>query len=564
MNYLPLVFDKIEEFYKNNRALLLENDKYRPCKSLTRDIIATIDKFKEFYVSNRSVSITLNQIIHDICGFSSIQDVVNTNIRVMKELKLITQNDNDYLFTRKFTSFVNSNIGTKKYLYELLLNCNSFDDFNMLFNGIICALREGYINGCIISFPDSNEEFHSIVNDKAKRISYCRMIYDIYGFHGRNKEVDSDEYTPNPNYRIFTVLKLLELISPGQQVDGMNTFVLTAKGIELLKHFNRNVTYFNVNKKEIDENTRIKSGTNIILYGVPGAGKSWTIKHEYCDDEERMERLVFHPDYTYSDFVGQILPHINEDGSVSYEFTPGPFTNLVKKAYENPLKEFYLVIEEVNRGNAPAIFGDVFQLLDRNKDCSSEYEITNNDIAKVVYGNENHKVTIPSNMHILCTMNTSDQNVFTLDTAFQRRWSMRLIKNKFREEASEKTFADTKILDTSVSWNKFFSEINKIILSKNIRMTSSEDKRLGTHFVNEEDLVFVDGDEKQNSRFPEKVLKYLWDDAFKFTKEDIFDLTKVKSLEDVIDIFTTSKKDERFKVFKENIYKTFLKQDTNE
>ena len=191
---------------------------------------------------------------------------------------------------------------------------------------------------------------------------------------------------------------------------------------------------------------------------------------------------------------------------------------------------FYLVIEEVNRGNAPAIFGDVFQLLDRNADGGSEYEITNADIAKIIYGDENHKVTIPSNMCILCTMNTSDQNVFTLDTAFQRRWSMRLIKNKFDEtDADESRFANTKILDTNITWNKFFTEINKIILEKNIKMTSSEDKRLGTHFVNEEDLRFdpaVDGNgvmtlqaRMQNSKFAEKVLKYLWDHAFKFTKE---------------------------------------------
>ena len=76
-----------------------------------------------------------------------------------------------------------------------------------------------------------------------------------------------------------------------------------------------------------------------------------------------MERLVFHPDYTYSDFVGQIMPFVNDDGSVSYAFNPGPFTKLMKKAYNNPDEMFYLVIEEVNRGNAPAIFGDVFQLL---------------------------------------------------------------------------------------------------------------------------------------------------------------------------------------------------------
>ena len=303
---------------------------------------------------------------------------------------------------------------------------------------------------------------------------------------------------------------------------------------------------------------RLTGGTNIILYGVPGAGKSWTVKNDYCNDANLMERLVFHPDYTYSDFVGQILPAVAEDGSVSYVFTPGPFTKLVRKAYLNPDKMFYLVIEEINRGNAPAIFGDIFQLLDRNQSGGSEYEITNADIARIVYEDDSHKVSIPSNMSILCTMNTSDQNVFTLDTAFQRRWNMRLIKNRFQDNQGERAFAETKILDTSVSWEHFFTEINKIVLTKNIRMTSSEDKRLGTHFVSKEDLLMGDGSERQISRFPEKVLKYLWDDAFKFTKEDVFDLDKVKSLEDVIELFVSSEKDDRFLVFKENIFNTLV------
>ena len=311
------------------------------------------------------------------------------------------------------------------------------------------------------------------------------------------------------------------------------------------------------------EKNRVTGGTNIILYGVPGAGKSWTIKHEYCNDENLMERLVFHPDYTYSDFVGQILPKIDDDGTVNYEFSPGPFTNLLRKAYINPDKMFYLIIEEINRGNAPAIFGDIFQLLDRDKNGKSEYEITNADIAKRVYLDGSHKVSIPSNMCILCTMNTSDQNVFTLDTAFQRRWSMRLIRNKFHDEEDERKFAETKILDTDVTWEKFFTEINSFILGKNIRMTSSEDKRLGTHFVSIDDLEEGKGDDKklierQNSRFPEKVLKYLWDDAFKFTKEDVFDLERVKSLEDVIDLFVSSSGNARFHVFKENIYNALV------
>lgn len=113
------------------------------------------------------------------------------------------------------------------------------------------------------------------------------------------------------------------------------------------------------------EENRISTGCNVLLYGVPGSGKSWTIEHEYCKPESVVERLVFHPDYTYSDFIGQILPAVAEDGQVSYKFTPGPFTNILREAYNNPGKEYILIIEEINRGNAPAIFGEVFQLLDR-------------------------------------------------------------------------------------------------------------------------------------------------------------------------------------------------------
>lgn len=314
------------------------------------------------------------------------------------------------------------------------------------------------------------------------------------------------------------------------------------------------------NNVEKITNERLKGGRNIILYGVPGAGKSWTIKHEYCNDDERLERIIFHPDYTYFDFIGQILPKIKEDSSVSYEFAPGPFTNLLKKAYLNPEKEYFLIIEEINRGNAPAIFGDIFQLLDRNKDGSSEYEITNTDVANIIYGDKNQKVSIPSNMSIICTMNTSDQNVFTLDTAFQRRWQMRLIKNEFINDENEANFAKTKILDTEVTWEHFVTSINEIILSKNFGITSSEDKRLGTHFVSGEDLKYNENDEKQNSRFPEKVLKYLWDDAFKFTREDIFDLNNVPMLENIIKKFVTSTKNDRLKVFKENIYNTLVEK----
>lgn len=322
----------------------------------------------------------------------------------------------------------------------------------------------------------------------------------------------------------------------------------------------------------IDESKRIKGGRNIILYGVPGAGKSYTIETEYCKDEDKMERLVFHPDYTYSDFVGQILPSIDESGeskTIQYKFEAGPFTTLLKKAYRDPENKYYLIIEEINRGNAPAIFGDVFQLLDRKPDGTSMYGITNKDIAKIVYDDSNHKVRIPSNMSILCTMNTSDQNVFTLDTAFQRRWNMRLIENTFKEND---VLANIKILDSSVTWRVFQETINEIILNTNVRLTSAEDKRLGTHFVVEEDLKYNDKADKgtgqeqidaklENRRFAEKVIKYLWDDAFKFNRESLFNVRDNgtnNSLEAIIRSFLGAKGDARFDIFLDNIKRTMI------
>lgn len=351
-----------------------------------------------------------------------------------------------------------------------------------------------------------------------------------------------------------------------------------------------------------DESKRIPEGENVLLYGVPGSGKSWTIEHEYCDDDTNVERLVFHPDYTNADFVGQILPVVDPvDKMVTYEFTPGPFTNILKAAYRNPKQKYVLIIEEINRGNAPAIFGDVFQLLDRTVSektvngikypvGTSEYGVTNENIAKVVYNDATHLVRIPSNLSILGTMNTSDQNVFTLDTAFQRRWHMRLIENNFTNV--RKSLADAVILDTGVTWRRFCETVNKVIIGNKAKMASAEDKRLGVYFIHENDLLFNDAakpsdgydtvlkeyneliknetesnitdvQEKRlaalrkalldNRKFPEKVIKYLWDDAFKFTPESLFDIENMDSLEKVIHTFVYNSGPDRFKIFKQTV-----------
>lgn len=340
---------------------------------------------------------------------------------------------------------------------------------------------------------------------------------------------------------------------------------------------------------------RLETGTNVLLYGVPGSGKSWTIEHEYCSKGAHTERLVFHPDYTYSDFVGQILPNVSSDGQVRYVFTPGPFTRILAEAYKHPGEEYVLVIEEINRGNAPGIFGEIFQLLDRKTERhdpddgltlgTSEYGITHPEIAKEVYGDETHKVRIPSNLSIIGTMNTSDQNVFTLDTAFQRRWEMRLVENNFEEV--DRQLADAPILDTGVTWKTFCTQINRVIVGNTVRMASAEDKRLGAYFVRPHELRYdprmgtlsdgtydalrrqerdgtlsaagaqqlseIRAAMRQNRKFPEKVLKYLWDDAFKFNRELVFDTVTYQSLEQVIHKFMVAEKQDRFSMFVETI-----------
>lgn len=296
---------------------------------------------------------------------------------------------------------------------------------------------------------------------------------------------------------------------------------------------------------------------NILLYGVPGAGKSHTIKTLYCPDDKYMERVVFHPDYTYSDFVGQILPRVEkmeEGDKLKYVFTPGPFTKMLIKAEQDPGNYYYLIIEELNRGNAPAIFGEIFQLLDRKDEedgylpseiGESEYGISNYDVAREVYGDETHQVKIPSNMYVLATMNTADQNVFTLDTAFQRRWNMKQIENRF--DASE--HSKDQIDGTNVTWGAFATVINELVIDINVDMASSEDKRLGTYFAKKKELS-VD-------RFPEKVLKYLWDDAFKMDKESVFK-SDYKSLEEVVVAYEKAEGDKLSTVLRLEVYKKML------
>lgn len=325
--------------------------------------------------------------------------------------------------------------------------------------------------------------------------------------------------------------------------------------------------------------TTFTSPEQIIFYGVPGSGKSHEIKHkleeEYKIPEEKqdlfVERTVFHPEYTNADFIGQIMPKLVQ-GKTDFVFKPGPFTSILKKALCDSQNRYVLIIEEINRGNAAAIFGEFFQLLDRIDAASkttshddslntygkgwSEYFVMNSEINNYIRDSDdtfdgkaldingihfsaNTGIRLPPNLSILATMNTSDQNVFTLDNAFQRRWDMKLIENVFGD-TEEETNQRNAFVDSAkqITWEKFKTAINIKIgkMSEDAGLSSMEDKRLGCWFVKAEKTTEKDKDGKdiyiiRNELFAEKVLKYLWDDAFKFCREKVFNgYTNLESL----------------------------------
>ena len=301
-----------------------------------------------------------------------------------------------------------------------------------------------------------------------------------------------------------------------------------------------------------------KNHDQTIYYGVPGSGKSHKIEEITKSlPKEQTIRVVFHPEYTNADFVGQILPHV--ENTVDYRFKAGPFSRILKKAYENPTKPYFLVIEEINRGNAAAIFGDFFQLLDRDSDGWSSYSVENLDINAFIRSNdstytdkysdipttkeignttwtENTGIRLPPNLSILASMNTSDQNVFTLDNAFQRRWDMKLVENTFEHEgasledvqnANIQKNAKITVANQTITWGNFQSKINEIIgnAANESGFSSMEDKRLGCWFIkNEKGIIDIE-------KFANKVLKYLWDDAFKFNRTEFFG--DIKNFEDL-------------------------------
>lgn len=262
----------------------------------------------------------------------------------------------------------------------------------------------------------------------------------------------------------------------------------------------------------------------IIFYGAPGTGKSHEVKLKTGEllesgkevDLPNVFRTTFHPDTDYASFVGCYKPTMRKTGKkhqvdgkdvddeeIIYTYTPQSFTDAYVHAYTTK-EPTYLVIEEINRGNCAQIFGDLFQLLDR-KNGVSEYKIkADKDLAQYLIeklganaeGIQDGKLCLPANLHILATMNTSDQSLFPMDSAFKRRWEWEYVPINYDKDIKSGAFKIT-IGDNSYSWVEFIEKVNEKIFA----LTQSEDKQMGNFFIKHSI------DEKG---FKSKVMFYLW------------------------------------------------------
>lgn len=365
-----------------------------------------------------------------------------------------------------------------------------------------------------------------------------------------------DYYKKNPNKKAEDArLELKELSDIDKYEYGYNA-TLTAMAKMVLAPKNELVRKGNPAESSRTENHLLKTtGLQQIYYGAPGTGKSKTIKD--LTFGESVIRTTFHPDSDYASFVGTYKPITEEvdlrdcngkkvidddtkevvkEERIAYKFIPQAFLEAYVKAWKKlgSSKKQYLIIEEINRGNCAQIFGDLFQLLDRNEYGFSDYpivadkdmqkylekefagwEITNKDEINQLYGEANmvnlimkgERLVLPSNLYIWATMNTSDQSLFPVDSAFKRRWDWKYVP--IREGRDKETNAHLNWYintgDKQYKWWSFISKVNELIGS----LTNSEDKKLGYFFCKAKDGE-IDAD-----LFVSKVIFYLWNDVFK-------------------------------------------------
>lgn len=502
---------------------------------------------------------------------SRVSDTLD-NALVSTFIKRNTAIPNELMFHDNYIELIK-----KDYLLENLIPIEYFAAWCMRFIGVQMpegASKEDFRDACILYFLNkyniTEKEYCELFLFRNKAIGSSEsMISGVELREGLQFEQGSEpEIVSKPTEGMTKLDKEV----PEQEIESLlekrgNETLTNDRIIEILREWDKMVMQSAADREQKNENETngdsvVRGGINKIYYGAPGCGKSRFVSDllkKAGVEKNHIIRVTFHPEYSNVDFIGQILPVIDKDDSgkdiVKYEFTPGSFTLALLMAY-NTTDMVYLIVEEINRGNAAAIFGDMFQLLDRVKDINSiecdasEYPVNNPNMQKYLADrvkNEGIKerlqngVYIPSNLSILATMNSSDQNVFTLDTAFKRRWSFEQVSNDIEQDTTH-AYKKWFVPGTDVTWERFLTRLNDKILEYKIYSQTNEDKRLGKYFVSRNCLsenAFGGGDAAME--FAYKVLEYIWNDVCKIGREDWFDTETYRTLEELIQAFVSPK-----------------------
>lgn len=323
-----------------------------------------------------------------------------------------------------------------------------------------------------------------------------------------------------------------------------NVFEVVRKSKDITFVDERN--FFN-DKNDVNISQRLEKDYQRIFFGAPGTGKSYELNKDASANflSSNCERVTFHPNYMYGNFVGAYKPfpkkskdnQNNEIEFISYEYVPGVLIRLLVKALINPTKNYLLIIEEINRAPVAAVFGDIFQLLDRNSEGESEYFIsTSKELQEYLFnslkdqdltdevrsklGEDFSRLYLPKNLYLWATMNSADQGVLPLDTAFRRRWSFKYIGVNEAADKNAEIFEKYRFKsaeDGYVTWDNFRRKLNERLSTLNI----PEDKLLGPFFISKH-ILDNSTPAELTEVIKDKVLMYLYEDVARSCRSLLF------------------------------------------